>query len=413
MITLSDKEIYRQQILCELHERRVSRRQAAESLGISLRQLDRIKRSYVKEGLAGLAHKNRGRRSNQAMPKKQEEEIISLVKTHYPDFKPTLASEKLFERHRIKVSREKLRQLMISEGLWASKKQKKEKVYSRRTRRARWGELLQGDASPHDWFEGRGPKCNLVSFIDDATGQVTALFAPSETTASYFQLLYAYIQEHGRPQALYVDKNSIFKTSHKKTGEAGPTQFGRALRDLDIGLICAHSPQAKGRIERSYKTFQDRVVKEMRLAEVNTIEEANEFLSWYLPLYNGRFSKAPSSEENAHRSVPQHIDLYKVLTRQESRKLSKSLDFSYKGQLYQVIDITTPRRLSGQRITVYESMDGNMWVEHEGTYLKIDLYKEFESEAPVMDRKQLDAWLNRKSPMSVLQRKRGKIVCPC
>lgn len=412
MITLSNKEVYRQQILCELNEKRLNRRKAAECLGISLRQLDRIKKSYADHGLAGLAHKNRGKASNRAMSEKRKKEIMYLIKSHYSDFKPTLASEKLFERHQIKVSREKLRQLMIAEGIWASRKQKKGKAYSRRTRRPRRGELLQGDASPHDWFEGRGPECNLVSFIDDATGHVTAFFAMSETTNAYFELLHTYIKEYGRPQALYVDKNSIFKTSNKKSGEVGPTQFGRALRDLNIELIFAHSPQAKGRIERSYKTFQDRVIKEMRLAEVSSIKEANEFLSWYLPIYNDRFSKVPAVEENAHRAVPFHVDLYKVLSHQETRKLSKSLDFSYKSEIYQVINEKSPRRLAGQMITIYKGIDEKMWVEHKGRQLEVDLYREFKEEPRVMDRKQLDAWLNKKSAMTAIQRKRRKIATP-
>ena len=410
MLKLSEKEEYRLQILCELKEKRMKRQKAADCLKISIRQLDRIKASYSQNGLKGLMHKNRGRRSSHAMTEAKKKQIMRTVRTHYSDFKPTLASEKLLERHGISVSREKLRQMMMAEGLWLGKKRKNTRAYPRRTRRSRRGELVQGDASPHDWFEGRGPRCDLVSFVDDATGYVTARFEPSETTDAYFRLLHGYILEHGCPQALYVDKNSIFRINNRKTPGQGVTDFGVVLKDLNIELICAHSPQAKGRVERSYATFQDRVLKEMRLAGVNNIEEANEFLGWYLPIYNARFSKIPANQEDAHSPIPKHLNLYKTFTHRETRKLSKSLDFSYNGKLYQVVDCKEPRRMMKQAITVYTAMDGKMWVECRGVYLEIKLYEDVKMGPQTMDRKQLDAWLNKKPPMTVKQRLRRKIA---
>lgn len=412
MLIVSDKEKFRLEILEDLKSGQLDRAKAAKLMGVSLRQLDRIRASYAKGGLSSLAHGNRGRPSNRAMPAEREAEILRVVGESYRDFGPTLASEKLLELHGLRVSVEKLRQMMIAEGLWKGKKRHKQRVHQRRVRRSRRGELVQGDASPHDWFEGRGPRCDLVSFIDDATGYITARFEPSETFEGYCRLLQSYVEEHGCPEALYVDKSSIFRVNHGKGAGATSTAFGKIAKRLKIELICAHSPQAKGRVERMYGSFQDRVVKEMRLANVCTIEEANEFLAHYLPIYNQRFSKEPASPESAHHEIPESLDLYEVLTRVEERKLSKSLDFSFGGTLYQVINCNEPRRLMNQPVAIFIPLDGKMWAECRGRRLEIKPFSEVKDEPPSMNRKQVDAWLNRKPPMTIKQRRRRKIAVP-
>lgn len=409
---MSQKEKFRLEVFQDLREGRMDRKRAASLMDLSLRQVDRLKKRYREEGLAALVHGNRGRRSNRAMPDLIRRQVMNIVREHYPDFGPTLAQEKLFERHGIKMSSEKLRQLMMAEGLWKGKKRRKFEVHKRRSRRARRGELLQGDASPHDWFEGRGARCTLVSFIDDATGQVAARFEPSETFAGYCRLFQEYINEHGSPRALYVDKSSIFRVNSGGKVGTGTTAFGEILKRLNVELIYAHSPQAKGRVERMYATFQDRVIKEMRLANVSTIEEANQFLLEYLPVYNARFSKKPALDEDVHQRVPCHLDLNEIFTRREVRKLSKSLDFSFEGVVYQVVGCKEPRRVGNQTITVCTPLEGKKWVECRGRRLEIEVYNELPVSLP-MDRKQLDSWLDHKLPLTKKQRVRRKIACPC
>lgn len=410
LFKVSKKENFRSQVLQEFSKGNLTRSQASKQLGISLRQLDRIKLRFAQKGLSGLVHLNRGKSSNRAMLPEKIDEILDLVKRYYPDFKPTLASEKLWERHGIKISREKLRLLMISAGIWQEKKRRGGRAYQRRSRRSRIGELLQGDASPHDWFEERGPKCDLVSFIDDATGLISARFEPSETTEGYMRLFSSYIKKNGCPKALYVDKSAIFRVNHGKESERKSTVFGRILKELGIELICAHSPQAKGRVERMYSTFQDRVIKEMRLAGVSSLEEGNEFLKSYLPIYNERFSKEAANSEDAHFPISEHLNLYEVFTRREERRLSKSLDFSFQGTIYQIVACSTPRRIMNQKLIVFTALDGEMWIECLGQRFEVKAYNEIAAKPQEMDRKQLNAWLNRKTPITVKQRLARKIA---
>ena len=412
LFTVSEKEIVRSQVLQEVLQGSLIRSQASKRLGISLRQLDRLKMRFIENGVLGLIHRNRGRQSGRAMAKDQEEEIVRIVSENYHDFGPTLASEKLLDRHGITVSREKLRQIMMNAGLWKGKIRKSSKAYQRRCRRSRRGELLQGDASPHAWFEDRGERCDLVSFIDDATGHISARFEPSETTRGYMRLLQSYIKEHGCPGALYVDKNSIFRVNHGKNSGSIRTTFGRIVKELGIDLICAHSPQAKGRVERMYSTFQDRVLKEMRLAGISNIEEGNRFLEEYLPVYNARFSKEAANLKDAHHTISKHIDLERVFTFREARKISKNLEISFAGQIYQILNCSTPHRLMNRKATVFISLDGSMWLECLGSNYEIVLYQERSCDSPVMDRKQLDNWLNRKGTMTVKQRIARRIAIP-
>jgi hypothetical protein len=213
---------------------------------------------------------------------------------------------------------------MIQEGLWEAKKRKERKIYQRRVCRARFGELLQGDGSRHAWFEDRGDKCTLVIFVDDATSKLTAgRFVPAETTIAYQEILEDHLKKYGRPLGLYVDKHSIFRTSRENSGaKEKETHFGSVLRELDIELICAHSPQAKGRVERANGVLQDRLIKEMRLRGISTIEEGNRYLAIFIKEYNEKFGKEARNKEDAHRPMRKGDNLERLFARRSIRKLS-------------------------------------------------------------------------------------------
>ncbi len=299
---MSVKEAERLGVMRQIDKKILNIRQASEQLGVSLRQAKRIRKRYLIEGEKGLISKKRGAVSGNKIPDEVRDKVMNLVKTTYQNFGPTLACEKLEERDGIELSSETLRKWMIEEGLRKPKKRKEKRLYQRRLRRERFGELLQGDGSPHDWFEGRNEKCTLLQFVDDATSIVTAArFMPTETTEGYIELLKDHLDKHGRPLGIYVDKHSIFKVNHQEAKSGiGITHFGRVLKDLGVELICAHSPQAKGRVERKNGVMQDRLTKEMRLRGINNIQDTNKFLPKFLEELNSRFGKEAANPENAH-----------------------------------------------------------------------------------------------------------------
>lgn len=322
-----------------------------------------------------------------------------MIQTTYVDFGPTLVSEKLKERNQIKLSAETLRKWMIEEGLWKSKRKREGKVYQRRARRSRFGELLQGDASSHDWFEGRGEKCAFLQFVDDATGITTAArFAPSESTEGYLEVLKEHVEKYGRPLALYVDKHRIFRVCNEELRKGtGITHFGRVVKDLDIELICAHSPQAKGRVERKNGVMQDRLIKEMRLMGISSIEKANVFLPVFLEKLNKRFGKEAASPEDAHMPLRPQDDLKKMFKRKDKRKLSKDLTFQHHGILY-MIETKSPNRLKHAYVEVRWREGEEIEVEHNGVQLVYKKWSETVYERPaVLDSKEIGiAWASRK-----------------
>lgn len=321
---MSIKEANRLSVMRQVDKKILTMKKASEEMGISLRQAKRIRRNYILHGEMGLISKHYGKTSpNQIEPKLKNQVLDILQKVEYIGFGPTLITEKLGQRHGIYLSNETLRKWMIEKGLWEAKRQKNRKIYQRRMRRCRFGELLQGDESRHAWFEDRGEMCTLVLFIDDATGHLTAgKFVPAETTEAYQSILEDHLIKYGKPLALYVDKHSIFRVNQQSVGER-ETHFGRVLRELNIELICAHSPQAKGRIERANGTLQDRLVKEMRLLKINTIEEANDYLPKFMSEFNTKFGREPNSAENAHRPLRKEDDLERIFSRRSSRVVSK------------------------------------------------------------------------------------------
>ena len=293
---MSTKEVERYEVFQRCQRGEVSLRQAARLLKLSYRQTKRLWKIYRQQGKEGLISKRRGKTSPRAFPIHLKRETLGIIREDYSDFGPTLIAEKLEEREAKHISKETIRSWMIEAGMWIPKQKKKTRIYQRRERRAAEGELLQADGSDHKWFENRAPRCTLLVAIDDATGKVTARFEKEETTAGYFRLMKEYIEKHGAPEAMYTDRYSVFKVN--QGDEEKLTQFGRAMKELDIELIYARTPQAKGRVERANGTLQDRLVKELRLQNISSIEEANAFLPEFLTKHNQKFGKEPRSSQS-------------------------------------------------------------------------------------------------------------------
>ena len=397
---MSQKELARQAVLEKINRKELTMKAGAKLLEISIRQLRRSRRRYEVAGLKGLCHAGRGKPSGRALGIEMRSRIEDLLATRYPDFGATFAAEKLALDLKQSISREKVRQIQIAMGLHSPKKRKNGRYYPRRQRRSCEGDLVQSDGSVHDWLEGRGAQMTLITFIDDATSKIKmGRFVEVESTAAYMELSKMYIEQYGRPQALYVDKHSIFRQTKKEVRERGKlTSFGAALKELDIELICANSPQAKGRVERGFGTLQDRLVKEMRLAGICTLEEANAFLSGYIEEHNKKFGVPAATVKDAHRKLCPKVDLNWVFSWKEERRLSKNLTFQYAGVLYQVEAPDLVNRLRSQKVLVRRSSKGEMQVSSSwGKLLKFRAYEEVE--APVqrtLDSKELNRlWVDR------------------
>lgn len=387
-ITMSHKEVGRLEVIQAVVGKQLKQADAAGQLGLSVRQVKRLVQRYRQDGAAGLVCGHRGKRPNNAIAQTVRDAVVGLIREHYADFGPTLACEKLHQLHGHALSVETLRQWMIAEGLWQPKRRKQARIHQRRPRRPCLGELVQIDGSPHDWFEGRGPRCTLIVFIDDATGRLMALrFAPAETTRAYMQTLEQYLHEHGRPVALYSDKHSIFRVNHpERDGEL--TQFSRALKSLDIQAIHANTPQAKGRVERANQTLQDRLAKELRLRGISDIDAANAFLAQFIHDYNERFAVAPQSPVDAHRTLLHSgAELALILCHQHTRTVSKNLTFQFRNREYQLQVRGQGYHLRGAAVTVCEGFNDSTRVLHKGRPLPYRLLAHGEPPAPLDDEK--------------------------
>ena len=377
-ITMSKKDLSRVPVLERAVEKSISTKEGAKIIGVSARQFRRLKNNYMKNGAEGIIHKSRGRKSNRAIPKSIKELAIKVIQKDYPDFGPTLAREKLLETHFLDLSVETLRKEMIAAGIWIPKLLHKTNIHQMRERRSQEGELIQADGSPHPWFEDRGPECDLLVYIDDATGKLMWLeFAKSESTKSYMKATTGYVTTHGRPLSLYVDKHSVFRVNTSKVNSAsladntGETQFGRAMRELDIELIFACSPQAKGRVERVNQTLQDRLVKELRLLKINSIEEGNKYLPTYIQKFNLQFSVKPKSNINAHRPILLEHNLEEIFCLKETRVVTKDLTAHYKDTTYRIkIDPKLGYTLRRAQILVMEDLDGNVELKYKDKILE-------------------------------------------
>ena len=407
---MSQKEVRRAQVLDRLKEGKISQQQASKQMGITPRQARRLAKRYQMAGLAGLASKKRDSASNRRLDETLRATAIELIGAHYRDFGATLANEKLAELHGIHLCVESTRQLMMQAGYWKSRRGGTVCAHPMRERRARFGELIQIDGSPHDWFEGRGPYCTLLVFIDDATGKLTQLrFMPTETTLGYMQVLHDHILAHGVPVALYSDKHSIFRINAKEADPEAETQFSRAARELGSECIHAHSPQAKGRVERANQTLQDRLVKEMRLAGINDMDSANAWLPGYIADYNRRFAVKPKDMSDAHLAYPDtSAALVRTLSVQVTKTLSKNLTCQHENKLLQVATTGTGLGLRGAKVTVHEHFDGSQELLWKKRKLAYSLMDKPQRQPPVADGKSVNAQVDK----AMARRNTGHIPAP-
>ena len=394
---MSNRELDRLQVLVRVTERRLTQREAARIVGLSERQLARVLKVYRAQGAAGLVAKARGRRSNNRLSDELKVLATALVRTHYADFGPTFAQEKLEELHGLKVSEATLRKWMTEAGLWVPRRQRLRGIHQPRQRRECYGELIQIDGSDHRWFEDRAQRCTLLVFIDDATGKLMELqFCESESTFSYFKATQRYVERHGKPVAFYSDKASVFRVNAKAPkGGDGYTQFGRAMGELNIETLCANTPQAKGRVERVNATLQDRLVKELRLAGISTVDEANEFAVDFMNRFNKRFARPALNSHDAHRPLRPEENLPEVFTWQEKRKVSRSLTLHYKRVMYLLEATDDARRAMGAYVDVVESEDGEICIRHDGRLLPARAFNKegHVHQAAIVDNKFLGAAL--------------------
>ncbi len=392
LLTMSEKEMKRLEVMQKLVGRHMKQVEAAEELGVSVRQVKRLVKKYREEGAEGLVSKRRGQPSNNRLAEETRGKALDLLKEKYQGFGPTLAHEKLTEKEGLSISDERLRQLMIEEGLWQGKKAAQAAVHQMRERRACFGELVQVDGSPHDWFEGRAPKCTLLAFIDDATGTLGELrFAPSESFLSYCQAIEAYMKRHGKPMALYTDKHGVFRVNQPTAGDSDAlTQFGRAMQQLDIQIICAHSPEAKGRVERVFQTLQDRLPKELRLQGISSQDEGNAFLPSFMDDFNRRFAKQPRSTYDAHRPLTAQDDLAHILTWQETRVLSKNLTIQFNKVVYQIQTQRPAYAMRQAPVTVCVDLNETLSILYKGHPLDYTVFHQQAKQADIVHAKLLD-----------------------
>jgi transposase len=394
---MSEKEIKKTEIMSQLAEKQITQRMAAEHLGISVRQVKRLWNKYQKHGAEGLINQSRGKPSHHQLDEEVKKKVVDLILERYRDFGPTLATEKLLEVHGINISDESVRKIMIAEGLWKHRRKRKLRVFQMRERRACFGELVQIDGSDYHWFEERGPRCTLLVFVDDATGRLVELwFVPHESFFGYCEASRHYFERYGKPGAFYSDKHGIFHINHPNvTSGDGMTDFGRAMNDLGIEIICANTPQAKGRVERANKTLQDRLTKELRLHNISTPEEANLWLPEFMEDYNNRFATTPRSDLDFHTPLTDSDNLDHILCRKETRTLSKNLTFQYHKTIYQIHVDRPTYAMRNTLVTVLEKPNHEVIVLYKNQTINFDVYYQQQKQAEVVPSKSIDqAMLN-------------------
>ncbi len=376
-IALSQRERDRLKVLHEVKQERLTQVEAARRLKLTDRHVRRLLLRLRELGDAGIVHRLRGRPSNRKWAAAVEQKILARVRQRYADFGPTLASEHLAQDG-LRVSRETLRKWMIKASVWRPRSQRVKDVHVWRERRASFGELVMQDSSPFAWLEERGPACQLIALIDDATSRIWARFAEHDTTEENLRTLQGWLRRYGRPLAHYTDKNSIFCVTRPAAipeqlrGTEARSQFGRALGELGIEWIAAHSPQAKGRIERLFKTLQDRLVKELRLAGIASIEAANRFLELrFLPAWEQRFTVASRHPRNAHRRLGPEHHLEEILSVRVARKMAQDHTVSWDGDRWGVPREEVCAGLRGAPVEIERRLDGSHWLRFRGRYLPL------------------------------------------
>lgn len=369
-VTMSGKELRRVHVIRQVLAKQLTQEQAGALLGVTARHVRRLLQRVRAEGDRGLVHRGRGRPSNRRVAAPIKATLLRLYATQYGDFGPTLAAEKLAERHRLGISAETLRGWLLAQGVTHFRRRKRPHR-AWRARKPHVGELVQLDGSHHDWLEGRGPRCVLMAYIDDASSRVLARFYAYEGTIPALDSFHRYVRRCGLPLAVYTDQHTTYKARSTPTlaeqlaGRAAQSQFERSLAELGVAVLHAHSPQAKGRVERLFKTFQDRLVKELRLAAVSTLDEANRFLEGYLPLYNRRFSVLPAQPADLHRPSPPNQKLARILCLKTTRVLRRDWTVTHQGHRYQIHD---PIRAT--QVQVEERLDGTLRITHQGRPLR-------------------------------------------
>ncbi len=405
IIAMSLREIDRVRIVEGVIQRDLTQVKAAEVLGITDRHIRRLVKRVREEGARGIVHRSRGRASPHRMLKEVEERIAWVVEEKYMGFGPTLASEKLLERDGIQISKEKLRRIMMVHGLWQRKRRRRE-AHPWRERKAYFGEMVQMDGSHHDWLEGRGPKLVLMGYVDDAKNNFFGHFYDYEGIYPAMDSFKHYISLYGLPRSLYLDKHSTYKTTREPSleellkGERAHTQFERACKELEIEVIHAHSPQAKGRIERTFGILQDRLVKEMRLAGVRTEDQANRFLEKFLPRFNERFAKVAKKKGDLHRALPKGVNLREIFCIKAIRTINNGYIVKWRGRqlLIESVSIAMPRR----KVEIREHFDSGVTIKFNGRYLK---YREIMEPKPAAREKM-------KKPVDEPRKRKGKYIPP-
>src|SRR5713226_4357547 len=393
LVTMSERDLKRIEVLTEVLAGRRTVVSAAAVLALGVRQTFRLLARYQEGGGGALIHQARGRASNRQWNSGVREYAVELVRSKYADFGPTLATELLLEKHAIKVCRETLRRWMVADGLWLSRKQRRS-FHQPRLRRECYGELIQIDGSEHRWFENRGAPCTLLVLIDDATSRLMQLrFVPSESTDSYFEALQGYLKAHGCPVAFYSDKHTVFRVNKPDAkGGSGMTQFGSALAELNIEIICANSSQAKGRVERVNRTLQDRLVKELRLDGVCDMGTGNAFLPAFLEHFNERFAVPAQKPENLHRSL--HVkasQLIDILCHREQRHVGQQLTLAYDRKQIILERSELSEKLAGQYVEIFDFSDRPLEVRWKGYSLPYRVFSKDQrvSHTPVVENKRL------------------------
>lgn len=370
ILTMSQKELKRLHVIRKAIEKRIKQHEAAALLEVSPRQIRRLVKRVRDESDKGIIHRSRGKRSHHAISEALQQKALGLCKSIYAGFNPTLASEKLFEKNKIALSRETLRQWFIAEGvLYETRKARPHRKW--RERKTHCGQMLQMDGSHHDWFEGRSDRCVLMGYIDDATSRVYARFYDHEGTFPAMDSFKRYVIKYGIPASIYLDRHAAYQSKGQATiedelaGRAPMTQFARALEELGVRLIFARSAPAKGRIERLFKTLQDRLTKEMRLEKIKSIAEANDFLERYLPAFNKHFGVVPAQGSDVHRSILVKQDLDAILSVKTPRALRNDFTVLHNGVLYQIEDT-----LRADKVMVEERLNGALFITHKARRLR-------------------------------------------
>ena len=393
-IEMSNKELARKTEVERVLDHRITQRQAASKLGVTERQFRRILQRYRQEGDGGLVSRKRGKPSN----RRTDVEIREVVRGFATDpimkgFGPTLMSEKLEEKKDIKLSKETVRRMMVQDGVWKAKTKKKEEPHLSRPRRKNRGDLVQIDGSEHAWLEDRGPKATLLVFVDDATSEILAAeFVQEESFFAYGNLCKQYLKEHGLPRIFYSDRFSVFRDNHKE-GRAyeSVTQFQRALTMLDIRLICANSPQAKGRVERANETLQDRLIKEMRLLGICDYDQANQYLPEFIPDYNRRFAVIPGSDIDFHRPLDETRDLHFLFSIHDFRKITKTLQINYAGKTYQIVTKHPAYFYANQEVLITCDSSGSISAWFDGDLLTLEEIEKRPKQGAVVSTKSVES----------------------